>query len=117
MLSIPLNEPVGVDAPSQTIYAYQFLCDYHITPILWVMCVWAYPNATHYICIHITCLVPRSNQVMVVVCLKMGGTADKEIVFCLCWNIVSIPVVYLSECFQEVGMIMASTLQGAFKIS
>jgi hypothetical protein len=44
----------------------------------------------------------------------MGGTANEEIALHLCWNIVSVPT-YLRECFQEVGTIMASTLQGAFK--
>jgi hypothetical protein len=81
------------------------------------MCVWAYLNDTHYLCIPITRLVPHSNQVTVAICLTMGGTADEEIVFCLCcWNIASVPV-NLREFFQEAGTIMASTLQGVFKTS
>jgi hypothetical protein len=110
-----MNEPVGVYAPLG-VSSYCFLRDYHIPPILRAMCVWAYPNATHYLCIHIHHLVSHSNRVTVAVCLKMGGTPDEEIAFWLCWNIATIPT-YLWEYFQEVGTIMAATLQGAFRTS
>jgi hypothetical protein len=115
LLHVPDNEPVGVYAPSG-VSSYSFLRDYHITPILRAMCVRAYPDATHYLRIHIHRLVPHSNRVTAAVCLKMGGTPDEEIAFRLRWNVASVPT-YLRECFQEVGTIMAATLQGAFKTS
>ena len=116
MLRVPLKEPVGVYALTSHEEPYQFLCDYHITPILQAMCVRAYPLETHYLQSHSTCLVPHSNRVTAAVCLKMGGAPDEEIAFRLCWNIVSVPT-YLREFFQEVGTIMKATLQGAFKTS
>jgi hypothetical protein len=115
MLQVPILEPIGVYRPPWSATC-QFLRDYHITPILRAMCVLAYPDHTHYLRIHIERLVPHSNRVTAAVCLKLGGAKDEEIAFRLRWNIASVPT-YLRECFQEVGPIMASTLQGAFKTS
>jgi hypothetical protein len=115
MLQVPIGEPMGVYSPSWS-SSYCFLRDYHITPILRAMCILAYPNESHYLRIHISRLVPHSNRVTAAVCLKMGGAKDEEIAFRLRWNIASVPT-YLRECFQEVGPIMTSTLQGAFKTS
>ena len=115
MLQVPQHEPVGVYSPSWS-STYSFLRDYHITPILRAMCILAYPNTSHYLRIHISRLVPHSNRVTAAVCLKMGGATDEEIAFRLRWNVASVPT-YLRECFQEVGPIMTSTLQGAFKTS
>jgi hypothetical protein len=115
MLQVPILEPIGVYRPPWSATC-QFLRDYHITPILRAMCVLAYPDHTHYLRIHIERLVPHSNRVTTAVCLKLGGGKDEEIGFRLRWNIASVPT-YLRECFQEVGPIMASTLQGAFKTS
>jgi hypothetical protein len=113
MLRVLPMAPVGVYLPSWS-PMYHFLRDYHITPILRAMCVLAYPDPTHYLRIHILRLVPHSNRVTAAVCLKLGGAKDEEIAFRLRWNIASVPT-YLRECFQEVGTIMTSTLQGAFK--
>jgi hypothetical protein len=113
MLEVPISEPLGVYLPPWT-KSCQCLRDYHITPILRAMCILAYPNPSHYLRIHIKRLVPHSNRVTAAVCLKMGGAKDEEIAFRLRWNVSSVPT-YLRECFQEVGTIMASTLQGAFK--
>jgi hypothetical protein len=115
MLQVPIQEPIGVYLPKWST-THQCLRDYHITPILRAMCVLAYPNPSHYLRIHISRLVPHSNRVTAAVCLKMGGAKDEEIAFRLRWNVASVPT-YLRECFQEVGTIMASTLQGAFKTS
>jgi hypothetical protein len=113
MLRVPQNEPIGVySLKGET--TYRFLRDYHITPILRQMCRMAYPNPTHYLRIHIDRLVPHSNRVTAAVCLKMGGATDEDIAFRLRWNIASVPT-YLRECFQEVGTVMTSTLQGAFQ--
>ena len=115
MLKVPPNEPMGVYLPH---WSKSPIClrDYHITPILRAMCVLAYPDPSHYLRIHISRLVPHSNRVTAAVCLKMGGAKDEEIAFRLRWNVASVPT-YLRECFQEVGTIMTSTLQGAFKTS
>jgi hypothetical protein len=113
MLKVQPMEPLGVYRKHGTKH-YEFLRDYHITPVLRKMCVRAYPDATHYLRIHITRLVPHSNRVTAAVCLKMGGASDEDIAFRLRWNILAVPT-YLRECFQEVGTIMLKTLQGAFK--
>jgi hypothetical protein len=115
ILKVPINEPMGVYMPPWS-QSPKYLRDYHITPILRAMCVLAYPDPSHYLRVHISRLVPHSNRVTAAVCLKMGGAKDEEIAFRLRWNIASVPT-YLRECFQEVGTIMTSTLQGAFKTS
>jgi hypothetical protein len=115
LLCVPANEPVAVYALAVST-SYSFLRDYHITPILRDMCRLAYPDPQHYLRRHIDRLVPHSNRVTAAVCLKMGGATDEDIAFRLRWNIASVPT-YLRECFQEVGDIMSSTLQGAFKTS
>ena len=112
-LKVPANEPIGVYSVAGT-ESFLFLRDYHITPILRSMCRLAYPDEKHYLRVHIDRLVPHSNRVTAAVCLKMGGATDEDIAFRLRWNIASVPT-YLRECFQEVGPIMTSTLQGAFK--
>ena len=113
ILKVPANEPLGVYAMEGT-KSFLFLRDYHITPILRAMCRLAYPDETHYLRVHIDRLVPHSNRVTSAVCLKMGGATDEDIAFRLRWNIASVPT-YLRECFQELGPIMTSTLQGALK--
>jgi hypothetical protein len=113
LLKVPKDEPMGVYSPPWS-PTFHFLRDYHITPVLRAMCVLAYPEPNHYLRVNITRLVSHSNRVTAAVCLKMGGAKDEEIAFRLRWNIASVPT-YLRECFQEVGPIMASTLQGAFK--
>jgi hypothetical protein len=113
ILRVPALAPVGVYSPPWS-PTHHYLRDYHITPILRAMCVLAYPDPTHYMRIHILRLVPHSNRVTAAVCLKLGGAKDEEIAFRLRWNIASVPT-YLRECFQDVGTIMTSTLQGAFK--
>jgi hypothetical protein len=115
ILKVPAREPVGVYAVDG-LSGYKFLRDYHITPILRHMYVHAYKNPMHYLRIHIHRLVPHSNRVTAAVCLKMGGAPDEEIAFRLRWNVASVPT-YLRKCFQEVGPIMLTTLQGAFKTS
>jgi hypothetical protein len=115
MLRVPVDEPIGVYATPDTT-TFKFLRDYHITPVLRQMCRLAYPDPAHYLRIHIDRLVPHSNRVTAAVCLKMGGATDEDIAFRLRWNIASVPT-YLRECFQEVGTVMMSTLQGAFKTS
>ncbi len=115
MLKVPMQEPLGVYShPGE--HSFLFLRDYHITPILRMMCRLAYPDENHYLRVHIDRLVPHSNRVTAAVCLKMGGATDEDIAFRLRWNIASVPT-YLRECFQEIGPIMTSTLQGAFKTS
>jgi hypothetical protein len=114
LLLVPSNEPIGVYA--NTFPSFCFLRDYHIRDILRRMCIAAYPDSTHYLRIHIDRLVPHSNRVTAAVCLQMGGASHEDIAFRLRWKVGSVPT-YLRECFQEVGTIMSSTLQGAFKTS
>jgi hypothetical protein len=114
LLSVPPDEPVGVYATSPP--SFLFLRDYHIRTILRRMCIAAYSDPTHYLRIHIDRLVPHSNRVTAAVCLQMGGASHEDIAFRLRWKVGSVPT-YLRECFQEVGTIMSSTLQGAFKTS
>ena len=115
LLGVPAREPIGVYTKDHQ-DGYTFIRDYHITQVIRKMCIRAYPDSSHYLRIHIHRLVPHSNRVTAAVCLKMGGAQDEEIAFRLRWKVASVPT-YLRECFQEVGPIMLTTLQGAFKTS
>jgi hypothetical protein len=79
-------------------------------------CVWAYPDETHYMRVHIDQIVPHSNRITAAVSLKLGGATDEEIAFRLRWHVSSVPT-YLRECFQQVGAIVQSTLMGAYRTS
>ena len=114
LLLVPRNEPIDVYASSHPMFL--FLRDYHIRDILRRMCIAAYSDPQHYLRIHIDRLVPHSNRVTAAVCLQMGGASHEDIAFRLRWKVGRVPT-YLRECFQEVGSIMSSTLQGAFKTS
>jgi hypothetical protein len=114
ILRVPSSMPVGIYSKDSS--AYTFLRDYHIKKVMRSMCVLAYPDPAHYLRIHLKRLVPHSNRVTAAVCLQMGGASNEEIAFRLRWKVESVPT-YLRECFQEIGSIMLSTLQGAFKTS
>ncbi len=79
-------------------------------------CLLAYPDPTHYMRVHIAQIVPHSNRITAAVSLKLGGATDEEIAFRLRWHISSVPT-YLRECFQQVGAIVQTTLQGAYRTS
>ncbi len=114
LLSVPLWEPIGVfgTAPKK----FSFLRDFHISSIMKKACVWAYPDETHYMRVHIDQIVPHSNRITAAVSLKLGGATDEEIAFRLRWHVSSVPT-YLRECFQQVGAIVQSTLMGAYRTS
>ena len=78
-------------------------------------CVLAYPDPTHYMRVHIAQIDPHSNR-MAAVSLKLGGATNEDIAFLLRWHISSVPT-YLRECFQQVGAIVQTTLQGAYRTS
>jgi hypothetical protein len=114
LLSVPLWEPVGVFGVTSR--KFFFLRDYHISAIMKQACVWAYPDPSHYMRVHIAQIVPHSNRITAAVSLKLGGATDEEIAFRLRWNIASVPT-YLRKCFQQVGAIVQTTLQGAYRTS
>jgi hypothetical protein len=111
MLSIPTWEPIGVYKSPRT--GSCFLPDYNVSKIMRRACVWAYPNPQHYMRIHITSIVPHSNRITAAVSLKLGGASDEEIAFRLRWHVSSVPT-YLRECFQQVGTLIQTTLNGAY---
>jgi hypothetical protein len=115
ILRLPDDEPIGVYGTAST-RTYFFLRDSHIRTALREMCVQTYPDPTHYLRINITRLVPHSNRVTAAVCLHMGGASIADIAFRLRWHVSSVPT-YLRECFQDVGGIMQTAIQGAFKTS
>jgi hypothetical protein len=61
-------------------------------------------------------IVPHSNRITAAVSLKLGGASDEEIAFRLRWHVSSVPT-YLRECFQLVGALVQTTLQGAYRTS
>jgi hypothetical protein len=66
--------------------------------------------------VHIAQIVQHSNR-MAAVSLKLGaGSTDEDIAFLLRWHISSVPT-YLRECFQQVGAIVHTTLQGLYRTS
>jgi hypothetical protein len=75
-------------------------------------CIWAYPNPKREMGFQIKCIVPHSNRIAAPVALTLGGASDKEIAFCLCWLVGSVPR-YLRECFLQVDTVIQQALKGA----
>jgi hypothetical protein len=74
-------------------------------------------KANHYMRLNILQIVPHSNRITATVSLKLGGATEyEEIAFRLLWHVSSVPT-YLRECFQLVGALVQTTLQGAYRMS
>jgi hypothetical protein len=114
LLGVPLWEPIGVFGSA--VGKYAFLRDYHLTRVMRKACEWAYPDSNHYMRLNILQIVPHSNRITAAVSLKLGGASDEEIAFRLRWHVSSVPT-YLRECFQLVGALVQTTLQGAYRTS
>jgi hypothetical protein len=114
LLLVPLWEPIGVFGSVSR--QFSFLRDYHVSKVMRQACIWAYPDPTHYMRLHIEQIVPHSNRITAAVSLKLGGATDEEIAFRLRWHISSVPT-YLRECFQQVGTIVQTALVGAYRTS
>lgn len=114
LLHSPLSEPIGVFRDRRQ--GTMFLRDYHISKIMRQACVWAYPNPAHQLRVNILCIVPHSNRITAAVSLKLGGASDEEIAFRLRWHVSSVPT-YLRECFTQVGDIVQTTINGAYRTS
>jgi hypothetical protein len=89
LLSVPLWEPFGVFGSAA--WKYSFLRDVHISAIMKKACIWAYPDPTHYMQVHIDQIVPHSNRITAAISLKLGGATDEEIAFQLRWHVSSVP--------------------------
>jgi hypothetical protein len=113
LLHVPLWEPIGVFGSVSR--KYYFLREFHISAVMKRACVLAYPDPTHDMRVHIAKIFPHSNR-MAAVSLKLGGATDEDNAFLLRWHISSVPT-YLRECFQQVGAIVHTTLQGLYRTS
>jgi hypothetical protein len=94
MLKIPAHEPIG--QYRQRNGSIICLRDKDVHNILRAACLRAYPDPTHYCCIHIDGLVAHSNRVTAALCLLLGGATIDEIAFRLRWEPGSVPT-YLRE--------------------
>jgi hypothetical protein len=75
-------------------------------------CIQAYPDPSHYMRLHISCIVPHSNRVFAATCLKMAGLDNDAIAYRLCWARASVPT-YVRECAAHISAITAHAVAGA----
>ena len=114
-LGIPEHEPIGAFW-SPRLSSFTFLRDYHIRNALRSGCLLAYPGPLHYLRLHITRLLPHSGRVTAALCLALGGASVDTIAHKLRWQRASVPT-YLRKCWQDVGPLMLTILQGAYHTS
>ena len=79
-------------------------------------CLGAYPDATHYLRIHIKRLVSHSNQVTAAVVLGAAGLSIDDIAYRLCWKAASVET-YLRECYQSIRDVTQKAIVGAAQIA
>ena len=79
-------------------------------------CLGAYPDATHYLRIHIKRLVSHSNRVAAAVALRAAGLSIEDIACRLRWKAVSVET-YLRECYQSSGNVPQKAIADAPQIA
>ena len=79
-------------------------------------CLGAYPDATHYLRIHIKRLVSHSNRVTAVVALRADGFSIDNIAYQLRWKAASVET-YLRECYQSIDDVTQKGIAGAAQIA
>jgi hypothetical protein len=79
-------------------------------------CKAAYPDAKHYMRIHINRLVSHSNRVTAAVALRAAGQSIADIAFRLRWKAESVET-YLRECYQCIGDLTPKAITGAANLA
>jgi hypothetical protein len=110
-LGVPENQPLGVRRFSKK-GGYRYLTSRNVIKIMREACILAYPDITHYMRIHIHCIVAHSNRVTAAVALANAGLSIDAIAFRLRWSPASVQH-YLRDCSKAIGRQTAAAISGA----
>jgi hypothetical protein len=114
-LGVPSGYPIGVFRSDDS-GAFHFLTGKDIQQVMQTACLGAYPDATHYLRIHIKRLVSHSNRVTAAVALRAAGLSIPDIAYRLRWKAESVET-YLRECYQSIGDVTQKAIAGAAQIA
>jgi hypothetical protein len=84
----------------------------HIQAFMQRACVMAYPDAQHYLRIHIARLMSHSLRVTAAVALNNAGVSLDDIAFRLRWNSEAVKL-YIRDCYRTIGDLTNRALAGA----
>jgi hypothetical protein len=114
-LGVPSGYPLGVFRADDS-GVFLFIAGKDIQHVMRTACKAAYPDATHYMRIHITRLVSHSNRVTAAVALRAAGLSIEDIAHRLRWKAASVET-YLRECYQAIGDITQKAITGAANLA
>jgi hypothetical protein len=114
-LGVPPGYPIGVFRTDDS-GAFRFLTGNDVQHVMRAACLGAYPDASHYLRIHIKRLVSHSNRVTAAVALRAAGLSIDDIAYRLRWKAESVET-YLRECYQSIGDVTQKAIAGAAQIA
>jgi len=85
----------------------------HVQGFMQRACLRAYPDANHYMQIHINRLMSHSLRVMAAVALQNAGVKVDDIAWRLRWNSDAVNE-YLRECHKFIGVLTEQAITGAY---
>jgi hypothetical protein len=103
----PLGMFIGRNKQRYTIRGH------HMQAFMHEACELTYPDATHYLRIHIARLATHSIRIMAAVALHNAGVSEDDISFRLRWNSDAVKF-YLRDCCRTIGDLTAKAIVGAY---
>ena len=79
------------------------------------ICIAAYPDSSHYMRLHIGCLMSHSLRVTACIALAAAGISHEENAFRLRWSVPSVQF-YLRDSEADVGRFTTAAVKGALTI-
>ena len=86
---------------------------HHVANLLQKACCLAYPDADHYMRLHILMIQAHSFRVFACVALANMGVNDDDISFRLRWNSDAVKL-YLRDCYRTIGDLTNRAIAGAY---
>jgi hypothetical protein len=111
ILQLPTHFPVGVYRCS-TAGDYRFIRGVDMSTIMRYACCAAYPDATHYMRLHIDRIMAHSNRVTACLALHQADLPAEVIAFRLRWTVPSVQF-YIRESYAKIGEYTRKAVAGA----
>ena len=112
-LGVPPSYPLGVFRAAAG--GFRYINGDRMSFFLRRICLAAYPDPSHYMRLHITCLVSHSLRVTACVALAAAGMSHEEIAFRLRWSVPSVQF-YLRDSEADIGRFTVAAVTGALTI-
>jgi hypothetical protein len=81
---------------------YKFIHGEDVSSVMRYACTLAYPDARHYMRLHIDRIMAHSNRVTACLALNQANISVEDIAFRLCWQVPSIQF-YIRESYPRIG--------------